>query len=134
MRDLGISDVYQLEGGILKYLEQTDGTHWRGDCFVFDGRVAIDKQLLPSHPLPFGERIEERGQSGEKATSERILLPLPSGDRRKSPSREERVGERGHSCDEIVSKPASIDDPASTRPSPTPSGHPLPKGARGIKA
>jgi UPF0176 protein len=56
MRDLGMPHVYQLEGGILKYLEQTDGAHWRGDCFVFDGRGAIDKQLLPSPPLPAGER------------------------------------------------------------------------------
>jgi UPF0176 protein len=69
MRDLGMPHVYQLEGGILKYLEQTDGAHWRGDCFVFDGRVAIDKQLLPSPPLPSGERTEVRGQSGEDVAS-----------------------------------------------------------------
>jgi UPF0176 protein len=53
MRDLGMSDVYQLEGGILKYLEQTDGAHWRGDCFVFDGRVAVDNALTPAGiPMP----------------------------------------------------------------------------------
>jgi UPF0176 protein len=52
--------VYQLEGGILKYLEQTDGAHWQGDCFVFDGRGALDKGLLPSPPLPSGERAGER--------------------------------------------------------------------------
>ena len=40
--------VYQLDGGILKYLEQTDGAHWQGDCFVFDGRGAVDKRLLPA--------------------------------------------------------------------------------------
>lgn len=48
MRELGMSDVYQLEGGILKYLEQTDGAHWHGDCFVFDGRVAVDSSLAPA--------------------------------------------------------------------------------------
>ena len=53
MRDIGMSDVYQLEGGILKYLEQTDGTHWHGDCFVFDGRVAVDNALTPAGiPMP----------------------------------------------------------------------------------
>jgi UPF0176 protein len=62
MQDLGLQHVYQLEGGILKYLEQTDGTHWQGDCFVFDGRVAIDRELLPSQPSP-------RGGEGAKATS-----------------------------------------------------------------
>lgn len=53
MRDLGMPHVYQLEGGILKYLEQTNGTHWQGDCFVFDGRVAVDSALAPADvPMP----------------------------------------------------------------------------------
>jgi len=53
MRDLGMDNVYQLDGGILKYLEQTDGTHWRGACFVFDGRVAVDNALAPAGiPMP----------------------------------------------------------------------------------
>jgi UPF0176 protein len=60
MQALGMDHVYQLEGGILKYLEQTDGAHWQGDCFVFDGRGALDKRLLPSPPLPCGERVGER--------------------------------------------------------------------------
>jgi UPF0176 protein len=48
MQELGMAHVYQLDGGILKYLEQTDGAHWQGDCFVFDGRGAVDKRLLPA--------------------------------------------------------------------------------------
>jgi UPF0176 protein len=48
---LGLGEVHQLEGGILKYLEETDGSHWEGDCFVFDGRGAVDRELRPS-PLP----------------------------------------------------------------------------------
>ena len=53
MQDLGMQRVYQLEGGILKYLEQTGGTHWQGDCFVFDGRVAVDSMLAPAGvPMP----------------------------------------------------------------------------------
>jgi UPF0176 protein len=47
MNTLGMQHVYQLEGGILKYLEQTDATHWRGECFVFDGRGAVDAALRP---------------------------------------------------------------------------------------
>jgi UPF0176 protein len=54
MQDLGIEHVFQLEGGILKYFEETDGAHWRGDCFVFDERGAVDKTLLPA-ALPDGE-------------------------------------------------------------------------------
>lgn len=43
----GFEEVYHLEGGILKYLEQVpekDST-WKGECFVFDNRVAVDHQL-----------------------------------------------------------------------------------------
>lgn len=39
--------VYQLEGGILKYLELTDGRHWEGECYVFDERRTVDAQLQP---------------------------------------------------------------------------------------
>ncbi|HEX2011618.1 MAG TPA: sulfurtransferase [Roseateles sp.] len=39
--------VYQLEGGILKYFEETDGAHYRGSCFVFDQREALDTGLAP---------------------------------------------------------------------------------------
>ncbi|HEV2622491.1 MAG TPA: sulfurtransferase [Frateuria sp.] len=45
---LGVGEVFQLEGGILKYLEETDGSHWEGGCFVFDGRGAVDKDLQPT--------------------------------------------------------------------------------------
>ncbi|WP_183423526.1 sulfurtransferase [Luteibacter sp. Sphag1AF] len=48
MREVGIDHVYQLEGGILKYFEEVGGAHWRGDCFVFDGRGAVDPTLAPS--------------------------------------------------------------------------------------
>lgn len=48
MRGIGIEHVYQLEGGILKYFEEVGGAHWRGDCFVFDGRGAVDPALAPS--------------------------------------------------------------------------------------
>lgn len=49
MRQEGFEDVYQLEGGILKYFEETmhagSETHYQGDCFVFDARVAVDHAL-----------------------------------------------------------------------------------------
>ena len=41
----GFRDVYQLDGGILKYFEQCGGAHFRGDCFVFDARIALDVGL-----------------------------------------------------------------------------------------
>ena len=45
MHDIGLEHVYQLEGGILKYFEETDGAHYNGGCFVFDERRAVDSHL-----------------------------------------------------------------------------------------
>lgn len=47
LREQGGNEVFQLEGGILKYLEQVppEESRWRGDCFVFDGRVAVGHGL-----------------------------------------------------------------------------------------
>ena len=47
MENQGFKQVYQLEGGIIEYLRQTGGTHWQGNCFVFDERITIDSQLRP---------------------------------------------------------------------------------------
>ena len=46
MLDMGLA-VYQLEGGILNYFQQMPDAEreWRGDCFVFDNRVALDTRL-----------------------------------------------------------------------------------------
>jgi UPF0176 protein len=41
----GFREVYQLDGGILSYFEQCGGAHFRGECFVFDQRVALDAGL-----------------------------------------------------------------------------------------
>ncbi|ABN91385.1 sulfurtransferase [Burkholderia pseudomallei] len=48
MKDVGIENVYQLEGGILKYFEEVGGAHYHGDCFVFDYRTALNPQLAPT--------------------------------------------------------------------------------------
>ncbi|MDE2417479.1 MAG: sulfurtransferase [Burkholderiales bacterium] len=45
MHEMGLDHVFQLEGGILKYFEETDGAHYQGSCFVFDERRAVDTAL-----------------------------------------------------------------------------------------
>lgn len=45
LKNQGFNDVYQLNGGILNYLEKCGGAHYQGECFVFDKRVAVDAQL-----------------------------------------------------------------------------------------
>ena len=47
MREEGLEHVYQLEGGILKYFELTDGSHYKGGCFVFDERRVLNADLAP---------------------------------------------------------------------------------------
>lgn len=47
----GFAEVYHLQGGILKYLENVPAEQslWQGECFVFDQRVAVGQGLQPGH-------------------------------------------------------------------------------------
>lgn len=47
MRADGMDNVLQLDGGILGYFEEVGGMHYRGGCFVFDERIALDPRLRP---------------------------------------------------------------------------------------
>jgi len=47
----GAADVSQLDGGILKYFEEVGSSHWHGECFVFDDRVALNAELLPTNTV-----------------------------------------------------------------------------------
>lgn len=48
MLEQGLQNVWQLEGGILKYFEEAGGAHFHGNCFVFDEREALDPGLSPA--------------------------------------------------------------------------------------
>lgn len=48
MQEAGLDNVWQLEGGILRYFEEAGGAHFEGQCFVFDEREAVDAALRPS--------------------------------------------------------------------------------------
>ena len=54
MQDMGLPHAVQLDGGILRYFEATGGAApgWRGDCFVFDERVALAPSLQPAQATP----------------------------------------------------------------------------------
>jgi UPF0176 protein len=45
MQREGFENVFQLDGGILKYFEEVGGAHYDGECFVFDQRVGVDPAL-----------------------------------------------------------------------------------------
>lgn len=48
MRERGLENTLQLDGGILKYFEAVGARHFDGECFVFDERVALDAALAPA--------------------------------------------------------------------------------------
>ena len=45
----GFAEVYHLQGGILKYLEEVppEESKWEGECYVFDDRVTVNHSLEP---------------------------------------------------------------------------------------
>ena len=49
LKEQGFEEVYHLQGGVLKYLEEVppEQSLWRGECFVFDNRVAVNHDLEP---------------------------------------------------------------------------------------
>ncbi len=63
LRKLGLEDVYQLDGGILRYFEKVGAEHFEGNCFVFDARDAVDGALnpvprSPNPQAPFGRHVK----------------------------------------------------------------------------
>ena len=75
MLQQGFTEVYHLQGGILKYLENipAEQSLWRGECFVFDQRVAVGQGLVPGHyelcygcsrPITAEEKASPKYQAG----------------------------------------------------------------------
>lgn len=48
MKEQGYQHVFQLDGGILNYIEKRPNQNFTGDCFVFDHRSAVGQDLRPS--------------------------------------------------------------------------------------
>ncbi|MBX2989097.1 MAG: hypothetical protein KF802_14500 [Bdellovibrionaceae bacterium] len=74
LSEQGFRDVHQLDGGILRYLEETGGGSWEGECFVFDDRVAVDTRLQPSQRYRLcphcgrpADQVLSCGQCGKEA-------------------------------------------------------------------
>lgn len=63
MKELGFAEIFQLEGGILKYLEDVPKEEqlWEGECFVFDERRTVDEKLAKG----IGPDYSERHKSGK---------------------------------------------------------------------
>lgn len=48
MNNNGIPNAVQLDGGIINYLENTDGKDWNGECFIFDDIKFLDNDFMPN--------------------------------------------------------------------------------------
>jgi len=75
LKEQGFEDVYHLQGGILKYLEEVpaEKSEWQGECFVFDNRVAVNHDLEKGqydqcyacrYPITEDEKNSEQYQQG----------------------------------------------------------------------
>jgi UPF0176 protein len=71
----GFEEVYHLQGGILKYLEEVPEQEsiWEGECFVFDNRVAVNHRLEKGrydqcygcrHPITEQDKLSDKYQKG----------------------------------------------------------------------
>ncbi len=61
----GLSDVFQLDGGILRYLQDIDPEHslWEGECFVFDSRRTVDSRLEKGTGPDYSQPISLEGET-----------------------------------------------------------------------
>ena len=70
LKSEGFENVYHLQGGILKYLEEVEEeeSQWEGECFVFDNRVSVQNELVEGtyelcHGCRYPLSIEDRKSS-----------------------------------------------------------------------
>jgi UPF0176 protein len=61
MEKQGFTNVYQLDGGILNYMQEFPDGQFEGECFVFDSRVALNKDLQPSEKFSLCPQCGEVG-------------------------------------------------------------------------
>ncbi len=84
MQRRGYENVFQLSQGILNYLEHFPHKGFEGECFVFDGRVAVDQNLNPTRTWSLCPHCGQPGKEditcdvcGDSAVVCDICLKLP---------------------------------------------------------
>lgn len=96
LKELGFDEVYHLQGGILKYLEEVpaEESTWEGECFVFDQRVTVKHGLAQGSydqcyacrmPITDEEKLSEYYQKG---------VSCPHCFDKTTPDQKERFAER----------------------------------------
>jgi UPF0176 protein len=136
VKSIGFDDVHHLKGGILAYLEAVPASEslWRGECFVFDERVALGHGLVEGeaelchacgHPLTSADRDHAAYRPG-------VACPHCEGrydenDRARFAERQRQIdlatvrakpAFSGAALQSGVGPPTSARDPASAHPAP----------------
>ena len=100
LKEQGFEEVYHLQGGILKYLEEVQETEslWQGECFVFDDRVAVNHQLEKGqydqchacrYPITEADKAHAHYQQG--VSCHRCYNKLSEEQRRRFAEREKQI-------------------------------------------
>lgn len=101
MRSKGFENIYQLQGGILNYLEKIneEDSLWKGECFVFDDRVAINHKLkVGSYDMCHGCRMPITESDKNSEHYERGIS-CPNCFNMKTPDQKKRYAERQKQVD-----------------------------------
>lgn len=80
MLQQGFQQIYQLDGGILKYFEECGEAHYHGECFVFDERVGVDTGLKQTHQIITDDQVIHRDLEAiarHQAALKQFTTPLP---------------------------------------------------------
>ena len=107
LKGLGYDEVFHLQGGILKYLEEVPAKEslWEGECFVFDNRVTVDHDLNEGtydqchacrYPLSPQDMLSDRYQAGVQCPH--CAETLPEKTRQRAQERQKQMAlakERG---------------------------------------
>lgn len=100
LRQQGFGGVHQLQGGILRYLEDIPEarSRWQGECYVFDRRVALNHRLEPgSHSqchacgLPLGPKDRALESYVEGVSCRHCLSRFSDSDRRRFSERQRQM-------------------------------------------
>lgn len=96
LREQGFGEVYQLHGGILRYLEEIpiEDTVWQGECYVFDNRVSVGQGLVPGDYTACPNCNTAVGPSQQSVAGYQRGVTCPSCVSSISPERRARFSER----------------------------------------
>ena len=121
LKEQGFEEVYHLEGGILKYLEEVpkDQSMWEGECFVFDNRVAVDHDLNKGQydqchacRMPITEDDKQKPQYMQGVSCHHCHDSLSEEQRQRFAERQKQIdlakqrgeGHIGHEAQEMLQK------------------------------